>query len=280
MSPIAKLAWLAAVTFTAFATYHPVPLLVIMGAGFAAAVSARILRPVLVGLAWIGPLVTSVIVIQGLAPAICGAGCVRLASIGPMAIYAEGVGHGISLVARLLAMEVVAVTVLATTHPADLFAALRRMRLPHEIAFLFAMTLQLAPVVQREVVIVLAAQRARGGRGRGVMAVIPAFVPVFVGVFERMQQLVVSLESRGFGANASRTSYRRVRFSWADAVIALSGLAAGVAGTALGIGWWGPTSWALGSLPPALALGLFAAAVVATAVLIVSGVRAAGRASP
>ena len=101
---------------------------------------------------------------------------------------------------RILAMEVAAIVVLQTTHPSDLFAALARLRVPYLLNVMIALTLQLVPVLQREVGTVLAAQRSRGMRGSGFAAVIPAFVPVFAGTVERVQQLAISLESRGFGA--------------------------------------------------------------------------------
>ena len=154
----------------------------------------------------------------------------RSPPLGPFAVYAEGVARGLVFVLRILAMEVAAIVVLQTTHPSDLFAALARLRVPYVLNLMIALTLQLVPVLQREVGIVLAAQRSRGMRGSGFAAVIPAFVPVFAGTVERVQQLAISLESRGFGASAPRTSYRRVGFTAGDAALAVAGLVIGVAG--------------------------------------------------
>ena len=92
----------------------------------------------------------------------------RPPSLGPFTVYVEGVARGLTFVLRILAMEVAAIVVLQTTHPSDLFAALARLRVPYVLNLMIALTLQLVPVLQREVGIVLAAQRARGMRGSGL----------------------------------------------------------------------------------------------------------------
>jgi energy-coupling factor transport system permease protein len=273
-SPLPKLAWLVSVTCVAFATYHPVPLLVIVGAGLLVAAAAGILRAVGRGLAWLAPLTASIVLLQGIAPALCAGACAPLFAVGPVTVYLDGIGHGLSLVARILAMEIVALAVLVTTHPADLFAALRRLRLPHDLAFLVAMTLQLVPVVSREVLVVLDARRARGAAATGVAALVPTLLPAFVGTVERMGQLAISLESRGFGATASRTSYRRVRASRIDGVAAAVAVVAGLAGTVAGIAWWGPGSWPVAALPPSIALAAFCVALATTTGVVISGARA------
>ena len=172
--------------------------------------------PVLRALALLAPLAAAIVVLQAIAPVACGTVCAPAAPLGPFAIYEEGVARGLTFVVRILAMEVAAIVVLQSTHPSDLVAGLSRLRVPYLLTVMVALTLQLVPVLQREVGIVLAAQRARGMRGTGLGAVVPALVPVFAGTVERVQQLAISLESRGFGAAGPRTSYRRVGFSAAD----------------------------------------------------------------
>jgi len=91
--------------------------------------------------------------------------------------------------------------------------------------FMLAMTLQLIPVFEREFGIILSAQKSRGMKGRGFAAVLPSFIPVFVGAIERVQQLSISLESRGFGSAGVKTSYRQVRARPSDWVIGILGAA-------------------------------------------------------
>ena len=95
-------------------------------------------------------------------------------------------------------------------------------------------------------------------------------MPVFAGTVERVQQLAISLESRGFGATGPRTSYRRVGFTAADAALAVAGHRASGS-----LGVWaslaGVRVVAVGPLPASLALAVF---LVALAVFVASLVRA------
>jgi energy-coupling factor transport system permease protein len=277
MSPVPKLAWLAATVAFALATYHPVPLLAVAVAGVAGAVSAGAGRPVLHAMAVLAPLAASIIVLQALAPAACRPTCTTVAWLGPFAITGEGLARGISLVARVLAMECVAVAVLVTTHPADLFAGLRRIRVPSTFAFLLAMTMQLVPVLQRELGLVLEAQRARGLRAAGFRALVPALVPVFVAGFERIGRLAISMEARGFGAGVARTSWRQVAFTASDRVIAVAGVVAGVAGAAAGLAWWGTSSVPVLAPPAWLAVLLVGGAAISFAGVLVAAAVALGR---
>ena len=269
LSPIPKLAWLAAIVAFAFASFDPVALGLIVVVGLVIAISAGIARSLARAVAVLAPLAAAILVLQSIAPTACATGCTPIAAAGPFAVYAEGVARGLVFVLRILAMEVAAIVVLQTTHPSDLFAALARLRVPYVLNLMIALTLQLVPVLQREVGIVLAAQRSRGMRGSGFAAVIPAFVPVFAGTVERVQQLAISLESRGFGATGPRTSYRRVGFTAADAALAVAGIVLGVAGVWASLA--GVRVVAIGPLPATLALAVF---LVALAVFVASLVRA------
>jgi energy-coupling factor transport system permease protein len=238
LDPVAKIVWLVAVVVIAFATYHPVPLLTMAAVAFAlgvtAGVGARVARILLI----FAPVTASILVIQSLAPAGCQGACTPFAHVGPFALYQEGTIHGLSLVGRLLAVEAVALAVITTTHPSDLFAGLARLRVPYLANLILSMTLQLIPILQREFALVLAAQRARGMRSTGFQAVLPSFVPVFAGAFERVRQLTIGLESRAFGATGIRTSYRRVRSGRGGAAAAITGVAAGFLGTAVALTTW------------------------------------------
>lgn len=260
MSPVPKLAWMTAGVVISLVTYDPVPLLVITALAVVAAASAGIGGALARTLLAFGPLAASILVIQALAPTSCAPACTAVATIGPVTFYEEGVVHGLSLVARLLAMEAVAFTVLLTTHPSDLFAGLERLRVPRSISFAASMTLQLVPILEREFALVLVAQRARGLRANGPSALGRAIVPVVVGAVERVHQLSISLEARGIGGTRPRTSYRDVTFGPVDGVLALAGLVVGIAGAAAGLAWWGPASSAAIEIPSWLAVAVVAVA--------------------
>ena len=257
LSPIAKLTWLVAVMCFAFASYNPWPLFAIAIIGLIMSATAGVLRGVLRVLLVFAPVTASMLVIQAIAPAICSTNCTAYGQIGPFTIYVEGISHGLSLMARVLSMEVVAIAVLITTHPSDMFSAFARLHVPYVLNFMLAMTLQLIPVLQREVQVVLSAQRSRGMKSTGFGSLIPSFVPVFAGAFERVQQLAISLESRAFGSTGRKTSYRQISFGPIDMVVAIAGIVVGVLGTAAGLLFWSAGNTPVIVLPTWLAMGIF-----------------------
>jgi energy-coupling factor transport system permease protein len=278
LDPLVKLAWLVAVIVVSFATFHPLPLLAIAVVGLVVAASAGVGSRVARILAIFVPVTASILVIQTLGPAACVGGCTPVARLGPLLLYGEGTIRGLSLVSRLLAVEVVALAVILTTHPSDLFAALARLRVPYVPNLMLSMTLRLIPILQREFAIVLSAQRARGMQASGFAALLPSFVPVFAGAFQRVQQLTISLESRGFGATSRRTSYRQVRSGPRAMLAALAGIAAGVVGTIVGLTIWSADRLIGVVLPADLVVGVFIVAATLFAGVILLGIRSLVRA--
>jgi energy-coupling factor transport system permease protein len=277
LSPIAKFTWLIAIMCFAFASYNPWPLFAIAIIGLLMAASAGILKGVGRVLLVFAPVTASMLVIQAIAPAICSNTCTPVTQVGPFTIYQEGISHGLSLVARVLSMEVVAVAVLLTTHPSDMFAAFARLKMPYVLNFMLAMTLQLIPVLQREVQVVLSAQRSRGMKSTGFGSLIPSFVPVFAGAFERVQQLAISLESRAFGSSGKKTSYRQISFGPVDFVVAILGIVVGVLGTIAGIVFWSAGNTPVIILPVWLTVAIFLVAATMFIGVIVIAVVALAR---
>jgi energy-coupling factor transport system permease protein len=278
LDPLVKLTWLLAVIVVAFATFDPVPLYTIAVLGLLVAVSAGVGGRVVRILAIFVPVTASILVIQTLAPAACAGGCTPVAQLGPLELYAEGTIRGLSLVGRLVAVETVALAVILTTHPSDLFGALARLGVPYIANLMLAMTLQLVPILQREFAIVLSAQRARGMRGSGFAALLPSFVPVFAGAFQRVQQLTISLESRAFGSSQERTSYRHIRSGPREKAAALLGVAAGIVGVTAGLTIWSADRMADVVVPAPLVIGVFVLAATLFAGVILLGIRSIVRA--
>ena len=253
-------------------SYQPAVLATIVVAGAVLALASGTGAVTLRTVVALAPVAASIVLIQSLTGVACGGACTPAATIGPLVIAQEGLSRGLVLVTRLLALEVVAVPLLATTHPSDLFAALRRLRLPYEIALMASLAIQLVPQLRRELDEVIAAQRARGLRTRGIAALAPAVVPVVAGAFERLTTLVIGLEARGLGAGP-RTSYRRVELRPVDRIVAVAGLVAGVAGTwavLAGVAGTGPGATTAIAVPAPVAVGV-AVGIVAVA-LVVFGV--------
>lgn len=267
LSAVPKVLWLAAGLAFPLVALHPLPLLLVAGGAGALAVWAGIGAELWRAMRVLAPLAASIVVLQVAAPGACPAGCTPVAAIGPVAIGAEALGRGVAFVSRLLAMEAVAVVVLVSTRPADLLGALVRLRVPRAVALMIATTVQLVPLLGRELGIVLDAQRARGLRASGLRALVPALLPVFVSGFERVSRLAIAMEARGYGAPIARTSYRTAALGPGERLLALAGAAAGVAGVAAGLSVWGAAS-----VPPLVLPSPVAVALVALAALSFAGV--------
>ncbi len=229
--PLPKMLWVVLYVVVAFMTQNIIILYSMAIFAFFLGVVSGVLRPLLKAAFIIVPIGSSLIALQLMAPAVEQPWTLA-AEFGPITLYQDGLYTGLVLLGRIVACLLMALVVVMTTHPSDLFTTLAKLKVPYTLNFMMAMTLQLIPVFQREVGIILSAQKSRGMKGNGFQAVLPSFVPVFVGAIERVQQLSISLESRGFGSAGHKTSYRQVRGKWTDWVLATIGVVvAAVIGT-------------------------------------------------
>ena len=274
LDPVAKFAWLIPAGIFCFTTYQPLPLFGLLLFGLAVAISAKIIKPLLRVMILFTPISASIIVIQGLSPVLCGASCEQELFFGPLKIYGEGLSHALSLMLRVASFQVMAFALILSTHPSDLFASLAKMRVPYLINFMISMTLQLVPVLQREVQLVLAAQRSRGMKGTGFGSIVPSFVPVAAGAVERVQQLAISLESRAFGSKGEKTSYRRVPSGPVDLFVGLLGIVVMIALTIYGLQHWGQSASTPLVFAPIAAMLMFGFGIFVFVGVIVVAIRA------
>ena len=243
INPLPKLVWVVGYIVLAFSTTNLVILYSMAAFALLLAPIAGVTRPLAKAALILVPIASSLLCLQALAPAVARPWTVA-AQLGPITLYEEGIYTGLVLLGRIMASLLLALVVVMTTHPSDLFTSLGKLKVPYTLNFMLAMTLQLIPVFQREFGIIMSAQKSRGMKGRGFSAVLPSFVPVFVGAIERVQQLSISLESRGFGGQGQRTSYRQVRGRASDWVIGAVGAVVVLALSAVSIskGTWNISS--------------------------------------
>lgn len=220
VSPGPKMILVVGYVILAFSTQNIIILYSMAAIAFIFAIWAGILKTFLKGLLILLPIGSSLLALQILAPAV-EKPWTAAAELGPVTLYIDGLYYGFVLLGRIFASLAIALVMLMTTHPSDMFTTFTKLRVPYTLNFMQAMTLQLIPVFQREVGIILSAQKSRGMKGSGFSAVLPSFIPVFVGAIERVQQLSISLESRGFGSTGHKTSYRKVKGKWSDTAIAV-----------------------------------------------------------
>ena len=223
LNPLTKGAWVLGYMILAFTTKS---LYLLYGMALVALVLgliAGVRRAMVKGLAILLPVFCSIVPLQIIAPAV-PTPWELAGKIGPLSLYTPGVYVALMLFGRIFSCLAIALVLLLTTHPSDLFTSLAKLRVPYMLNFMLAMTMQLIPVFQREVGIIMSAQKSRGMKGSGFSAVLPSFVPVFVGAIERVQQLSISLESRGFGSQGKKTSYRQVSAGPVDWVVGIAAL--------------------------------------------------------
>jgi energy-coupling factor transport system permease protein len=253
----------------AFATRNPLFLLALSASGLVLVTVAGIWRPFIRVMLILLPIGSSLILFQSVAPAFPRP-WTPITAVGPFTIYQEGIYSGLSLLSRATSMTIFALVMIMTTHPSDLVASLARLRVPYVAGFMLTMTLQLIPILQREIAIVMSAQKSRGMRSSGFSAVVPSFVPVFAGAIERVQQLSISLESRAFGSSGRKTSYRRVAVRPADWLVGLLGVVLTTACLAIFLANDFLDMSRTLVFPPPVALALVAAAAIAFVTFVAS----------
>ena len=232
ISPLPKMLWAGGILIISFATRNPAILGGLTILGFLLITVAGIWKPFLRVMAFLFPILLTLITLQSVAPAFPRP-WTPIVAVGPFTIYQEGIFSGVTMVLRATCMTTYALLAIMTSHPSDLFVSLQRIGMPYVLNFILTMTLQLIPILQNEFSTVLSAQKSRGLKGTGFSALLPSMVPVFVGAIERVQQLSISLESRAFGSKGAKTSYRNVHNTIWDYVI----LAVGVLGSCSLITW-------------------------------------------
>lgn len=263
LHPLAKMVWAVGAVVMAFSTRNPLVLFGIFLLGLIFIALAKVLPNYGQVMRLLLPISLSLIVFQALAPAFPQP-WTPIATLGPFTVYQEGIYSGLSLLTRAWAGSSFAVLLVLTTHPGDLFAALQKLGVPHEMNFMVSTSLQMVPIVQREFQIVMSAQRSRGMRPRGFASVIPSMVPVFAGTIERVQQLALSLESRAFGSKGVKTSLRDIQASLKDYLFGLAGIGLAAVFTTLVIVNRAALDWSETAFMP----GWLAVTIVVTAAVI------------
>ncbi len=143
-------------------------------------------------------------------------------AVGPIRLTAPAIQAGVALALRVAAIVAVGVAWSRVTDPTHLADALvQQARLPHRFAYGALAALQAIPWLAEDLVALREARRIRGLRASWHPRVL---VGLLVLAVRRADRLAVAMDARGF-AGPGRTRFRVVRWSWADAAVALGGLA-------------------------------------------------------
>ncbi|OLN28569.1 energy-coupling factor transporter transmembrane component T family protein [Desulfosporosinus metallidurans] len=156
----------------------------------------------------------------GKTPALFLGHVISLPYFGPFTL--EGAYFGLTSGFRVMAVALIGLLYVSTSHPSDLVRGLEKLGLSHKIGFMILMSLQLIPISARESQIIIAAQRSRGLVERNILdkikGLIPLFVPLAVSSMERMETTAMALEARAFGISKNPTSLLDTSFGLKDIV--------------------------------------------------------------
>jgi energy-coupling factor transport system permease protein len=137
-------------------------------------------------------------------------GQTELLRIGPVVATAEGLGFGLEILARILAISGAVTLFYLTTHPADLVVDLERRGVSPRIGFVANASVQTVPAMVERAAQITSAQRARGMDTEGsvwrrIRGIVPIVGPVILGSIAEVEERTMALEARGFTRPGRRT---------------------------------------------------------------------------
>lgn len=169
----------------------------------------------------------------------------EIVGVGPLSVTQGSAIDGLAIAARIFAIGLPGVVLLATTDPTDLADALAQvLHLPSRFVLAALASMRLFGVLAQEWQALRLARRARGlgdesllGRLRTAFGLVFALLVLAV---RRATVLATTMESRGFGASKERTWARPSRLRLWDGVVMAGAVALVVAATTAGIvaGTW------------------------------------------
>ncbi|WP_310550581.1 energy-coupling factor transporter transmembrane component T family protein [Paenibacillus glufosinatiresistens] len=168
-------------------------------------------------------------------------------SLGALELHEGGLRLGAFSVIRTFFLITFTALLTFTTRPSrlnqgldGLLKPLGKLGVPTErLTLMMSLALRFIPTILDEAQVILKAQASRGAdlselkladKARMLMTLL---VPVITGAFRRAQDLIYSMEARGFVLDAPRTYYHRLRWGAADTLFIVLFLAAGTAAALL-----------------------------------------------
>ena len=138
-----------------------------------------------------------------------------------------GLLYGLTLVLRIFIMILVSTIITFSTPIEDILQLLKKMKLPHQLAFVIATGIRFIPTMQRKSEMIQEAQRARGaeiGKGgivKSIKSYIPVLIPMIVDSLRMSDNLAIAMLNRGFGAMKTTTDLHDIRMLLRDYIICI-----------------------------------------------------------
>ena len=149
--------------------------------------------------------------------------------------YEGGLVSAGFLVSRLFLLVMGSSLLTLTTTPVSLTDGIERLMLPlkwikvpvHDIALIMSIALRFIPILTDETARIMNAQKARGadfesgGLLKRIRAIVPILIPLLISAFRRADELGDAMDARCYAGSKKRTKYKKLRYSWKDAVTAI-----------------------------------------------------------
>jgi len=215
-----KLAWAIALSLIAVMFYNPIPAFIVFLLSIPLIVIGKVITIFLKRLLYVSTLLGVILVFQSLFAKYAKNVLTTIDLFGwKLTILYEGLYRALWLISILLAFVGWISFILLTTHPSDLFSALRDFGLPYLACFIVLSTLQMIPMMERTMNLCIESQKSRGLEiGRNPFKLIPIIIPLTVNTLERVTKMSWSLEGRAFGASNKRTSVRAIKTTTLDKI--------------------------------------------------------------
>ncbi|MGE5401307.1 MAG: energy-coupling factor transporter transmembrane component T family protein [Ignavibacteriales bacterium] len=136
-----------------------------------------------------------------------------------------GVLWGISLSLRIMVMVLGSTLVTFTTPIEDILQFLKKLRMPHQLAFVIATGIRFIPTMQKKAEMIQEAQLARGAEfgGGGIIKKIKSFIPILIPLIvdslRMSDNLAISMLNRGFGAMKTTTDLYEIKMHMRDYLV-------------------------------------------------------------
>lgn len=144
---------------------------------------------------------------------------------GFLGVTREGILVSMAMAFRMLAILLSFLVFLATTKIQDMVNILvEKLKIPYDYAFMFMTAMRFIPTFMGEIKQISDAQKARGFVLEGwnpvkkVKAYLPISVPLVLLSLTKAQQMVLAMETRGYGAG-ERTHLRDVKINVIDILV-------------------------------------------------------------
>lgn len=154
---------------------------------------------------------------------------------GIIRLTKEAVYFTIFLSIRLTLLVLSSAILTLTTTPVSLTDGIESLLKPlkyihfpvHELALIMSIALRFIPILTDETSRIMNAQKARGadfesgGLIKRVKAMLPILIPLLISAFRRADELGDAMDARCYSGSKMRTKYKKLSYTWRDALAAL-----------------------------------------------------------